>query len=223
VRTKRPIVEEGRLVERDCPDCGNVERRAFGEFESTRGELASYAFGWTSGHEDLVGYMTVGIGAGNPGGGTFHCEVVDAGGEYGMRLVDRPFEDVPEGGPDFTREEALAHEDLKFIWFVADEVMDQDRRARWMRHYVLATAAYVTEPVVQGTAPVRHVVRDHDGDWQLLCGTTATDQALLFHLFHALDRDRTLLDVLDLEPGERADREGPGARWIRSTYEEEDE
>jgi len=36
-------ITEGRLTERDCPDCGGLERRAFGECESERGELASYA------------------------------------------------------------------------------------------------------------------------------------------------------------------------------------
>jgi hypothetical protein len=224
VSALRPIVEEGRLVERECPDCGNVERRAFGEFESTRGELASYAFGWTSGHDEVVGYMTIGIGAGNPGGGSFHAELRPTDDWYGLTLVDRRFEAVPEGGPDLTREQALAHEDLKFIWFVADEVMAQDRRAQWMTHWVLATVAYVTEPVLHETSPVRHVVRDReDGDWQLLCGTTAGDEPHLFHLFHALDHDRTLLDVLDLEPGERADRNDPDSPWIRSTYEEEDD
>jgi hypothetical protein len=221
VTAAAPTIEEGRLVERVCPDCGHVERRAFGEFESLRGELASYAIGWTSEHETAVGHMTIGIGAGNPRGGTFHIEIVAADDDYGMRLVDRPFEDVPQGGPDLTRDEGLAHEDIEFVWYVADEVMDRDRRARWMTHWLLGTPALVTEPVLNGTAPVRHVVRDEDGEWQLLCGTVPTDDAHLFHLFHALDRDPELLDVLDLEVSERADRKGPGAKWIRSTSTEE--
>jgi hypothetical protein len=221
VTARAPTIEEGRLVERLCPDCGNLERRAFGEFESARGELASYAIGWTSGHEDAVAHMTIGIGAGNRGGGTFHIEVQHADGSYGMRLVDRPFEDVPQGGPDLTREEGLAHVDIEFIWYVADEVMERDRRARWMRHWLLGTRAFVTGPVLNGTAPVRHVVRDEDGEWQLLCGTVSADDGHLFHLFHALDRDEELLDVLVLEPGERADRVGPGAPWIQSTWKEE--
>ncbi len=217
----RPTVVEGRLVERVCPDCGNVERRAFGEFESTRGELASYALGWTSGHDDVVGHMTIGIGAGNPGGGSFHCELRPSGDSYGSVLVDRPFEDVPQGGPDLTREEALAHEDLPFVWFVSDEVMVQDRRAVWMAHWLLGTVAYVTGPVSEGTAPVRHVVHDVDGDWALLCGTVAPDQAHVAHLYHALDADPTLLAVLDLKLGWRADRSGPGASWRRSRAEDE--
>jgi len=76
-------VEEGRLSERSCPDCEHTERRAFGEFVSPRGDLASYAIGWTSGHEEVCGWMTIGIGAGNPGGGSFHIRVVE--GERAVR------------------------------------------------------------------------------------------------------------------------------------------
>jgi hypothetical protein len=209
-------IEEGRLIESPCPDCGHLEHRAFGESESQRGELASYAIGWTSDHEDVRGWMTVGIGAGNPGGGSFHIELrVGDDGRPGMRLVDRPFEVVPEGGPDLTREQALAHPDLAYVWFVADEVMLQDRRAWWMEHYLRGTRAFATSPVVDGEE-VRHVVRDEDGEWQLLCGTVPTDVAKVFHLHHALDRDHSLLEVLDLEPGRRADREARGRPWERS-------
>jgi hypothetical protein len=200
-------IEEGRLIERECPECGGIERRAFGEAESPRGELSSYAIGWTSGHEEKVGHMTVGIGVGNPGGGSFHMEVrADGEGDPGMRLVDGPFEDVPEGGPDLTREAALAHDTLPFVWWVADEVLIQDRRANWMVHWILQTGALATRPVVDGTAPIRHVVRQDDGEWQLLCGTVEPEDPQVYHLFHALDRDPSLLEVIDLPAGRRADR-----------------
>ena len=200
-------IEEGRLVERACPDCGGIERRAFGEAVSPRGELSSYAIGWTSGHEKLVGHMTVGIGAGNPGGGSFHMEVhADEAGDPGLTLVDRPFEDVPEGGPDLSREEALAHDTLRFVWWVADEVLIQDRRANWMVHWILQTGSLATRPVIDGTEPVRHVVREADGAWQLLCGTVEPEDPQVYHLFHAFDRDPSLVDVADLPAGMRADR-----------------
>jgi hypothetical protein len=200
-------IEEGRLVERTCPDCDGIERRAFGEAISPRGELSSYAIGWTSGHEKLVGHMTVGIGAGNPGGGSFHMEVhADEAGDPGLTLVDRPFEDVPEGGPDLSREEALVHDTLRFVWWVADEVLIQDRRANWMVHWILQTSALATWPVIDGTAPVRHVVREADGVWQLLCGTVEAEDPQVYHLFHAFDRDPSLVDVADLPAGTRADR-----------------
>jgi hypothetical protein len=66
-------------------------------------------------------------------------------------------------------------------------------------------------------------VRDHDGDWQLLCGTIEPDEPHLLHLYHVVDEDSSLLDVLDLEPGERADRDQPGSRWVKSVVEENGE
>lgn len=199
-------IEEGRLVERECPDCGGTERRAFGEAVSPRGELSSYAVGWTTEHEEKVGHMTVGIGAGNEGGGSFHMVVlVDEAGDPGVQLVDRPFEDVPEGGPDLLREEALAHDTLDFVWWVADEVLHQDRRANWMVHWLRETPAMATAPVLAGEQ-VRQVVRDADGGWQLLCDTVEPDDLRTYHLFHAFDRDPSLVEVADLRPGQRAER-----------------
>ena len=217
-RNRENEIVEGRLVERPCPDCDGIERRAFGEFESFRGELASYAIGWTSGHEDPVGHMTIGIGAGNEGGASFHIEIrIVEGGDWGMGLVDRPFEDVPEGGPDLDREEALAHDTLPFIWAVADIVMVLDRRAVWMEHWLKGTGALATHGVMHGLAPITHVVRTEDEElgWELLCDTEDEPEGHAFHLFHALDHDHSLLELLDLEPGERADRDGPGEPWVR--------
>jgi len=89
--TGRDRVTEGRLVEVPTPDATGMDRRAFGEFASHRGELASYAVGWVSGGDERVGRLTIGMGAGNPGGGTFHMAVgVGEDGRYGLRLVDEP-------------------------------------------------------------------------------------------------------------------------------------
>jgi len=206
-------IEEGRLVERPCPDCGNVERRAFGESISKRGELASYAFGWTSGHEDAVGSMTIGIGVGNPGGGSFHIDVCLGDEDWAMSLVDRPFERVPQGGPDLTRDEALAHDDLAYVWFVADNVWVKDRRMRWMQHWLAGTAAQATTEIVNGHAPVLRVESDLDGQLDLFHTPVGGEELVTVHLFHTLDRDQAMLDVLDLEPGHGAYREAAGESW----------
>jgi hypothetical protein len=209
-------IEEGRLVEQTCPHCGFVERRAFGESVSKRGELASYAIGWTAGHEDEVGHLTIGIGAGNPGGASFHIEIRMAGDDWAMGLVDRPFEKVPEGGPDLTREQALAHRDLEYVWFVADNVMLQDRRAYWMEHWLRGTRAFVTSRVLEDPTSVRRVVRDEDGDWQLFdTSDGATGDPRVLHLFHVLGADPSLIEILDLEAGQGASRRSPGAPWAR--------
>jgi hypothetical protein len=52
---------------------------------------------------------------GNPGGGTFHAVVFEHEGDCSYSLIDEPFEDVPEGGPDLTADEARAHDTLPFV------------------------------------------------------------------------------------------------------------
>jgi hypothetical protein len=205
-------IEERRLVERPCPECGNLERRAFGESISDRGELASYAFGWTSGHEDPLGHMTIGIGVGNPGGGSFHIDVRSGEGSWEMTLVDRPFDRVPQRGPDLTGEQALAHEDLDYVWFVADNVWTKDRRTAWMQHYLAGTPARATSEVAAG-APVLRVERDDDGRFALFHLPVAASDRDEVHLFHSLDRDSTLLDVLDVEPGAGVYRQAAAEFW----------
>jgi hypothetical protein len=71
-RSNDAIVEEGRLIEVPTPDASGMERRAFGEFESRRGELASYAFGWTTGADPRVARFTVGTSDASPAGKIGH-------------------------------------------------------------------------------------------------------------------------------------------------------
>ena len=214
------IVEEGRLIEVATPQVTGMERRAFGEFVSHRGELASYAFGWATDADPHVGRLTVGIGAGNPGGATFHAVIVPDGDSWGFSLVDEPFEQVPEGGPDLTADEARAHDTLPFIWWVADEVMARDRRAWWMRHWILGTPAIQTIEVFERREPVLLVVNDDDDElWQLIGRSDAGPDGTVGHLYHAVDEDPTLVDVLDLEPGHSATRERVGGPWTRHVDE----
>ena len=209
-------VDEGRLVEFSPPDFSVVERRAFGEFTGVRGELASYAFGWTTGGEHDTGRLTIGIGAGNPGGATVHAAVLAHEGDYAFALVDEPFEDVPEGGPHLTAAQARAHDDLPFIWWVADEVMARDRRAWWLRHWLLGTRAIQTPQVFEREEPILLVINDDDDElWQLIGPSDAGEHGRIGHLFHAVDEDQSLIDVLDLAPGEQAIRKAAGGRWLR--------
>ena len=130
-----------------------------------------------------------------------------------MALVDEPFEDVPEGGPDLTREEALADDTLEYVWWVADEVMLQDRRAWWMEHWLKGTAAFATKPVVDGSQPIRYVVLRGR-----LAAPVRDRRAGRAADLPPVPRARprpSLLDVLDLEVGQRADCGGPGDAWER--------
>jgi hypothetical protein len=209
-------VAEGRLVEVPTADATGIERRAFGEFESHRGELASYAFGWVTGADPHVARFTVGIGAGNPGGATFHAIVSATEEGHAFTLVDEPFEDVPEGGPHIGAEEARAHDTLPFVWWVADNVIARDRRAWWMLHWLVGTRAIQTAEVFARAEPVLLVVNDADDDlWQLIGTSDAGPDGKLGHLWHALDEDPTLIDVADLEPGQSAVRSRVGGPWTR--------
>lgn len=201
-------------MEVPAADASGMERRAFGEFVGPQGELASYALGWTTGDE--VGRISIGIGAGNPGGATFHAVVFNNGDEHAFSLVDEPFEQVSQGGPDITAAEAREHVDLAFVWFVADHVFAQDRRAWWLRHWLLGTRCIQTLQVFEMREPVLLIGHDaEDGIWQLIGSTDAGSDGKVAHLSHAIDEDQTLLDVLDLAPGESATRRKSGGRWSR--------
>jgi hypothetical protein len=39
---------------------------------------------------------------------------------HAFSLVDEPFEQVPQGGPDLSADQARAHEDLPFVWWDED-------------------------------------------------------------------------------------------------------
>jgi hypothetical protein len=213
-------VEEGGLLQALTPAATGTERRAFGEFVGPRGELASYAFGWATDVDPPFGRMTLGIGAGNPGGGTFHAVVLPHDEGHALRLVDQPFERVPEGGPDLTSEQARAHADLPSIWLVADHVMERDRRAWWMRHWLLGTRAIQTRQVIDREEPVLLVANDAGDDlWQLIGTGDAGPDGKIGHLYHAVDEDPTLIDVLNLEPGHSAIRERIGQPWTRRIAE----
>lgn len=218
-RRRDAIVTEGRLVEAPSPDAKHMDRRAFGEFESPRGELASYAFGWGTELDPQRGRLTLGFGAGNPGGATVHAVVFisDEDGRLSYGLVDEPFEEVPEGGPHVTADHARTLDELPFLWAMTDTVMERDRRAWWMRHWLEGTPALQTAAVFEGTEPVLTVDNFADEAAWGLIGETAPDPEtnVTAHLFHALDDDPTLLDVLDLEPGEYAWRKRPGGAWTR--------
>jgi hypothetical protein len=210
-------IEEGRLAEVLAADATGMDRRAFGEFVGVRGELASYAIGWTTGADPHVAHMTIGLGAGNRGGATFHAVLFASDGGYAFTLVDEPFEDVPEGGPDLGAEAAREHPDVGFVWWVADCVMERDRRAWWMAHWLLGTPSISTPAVFALDEPVLLVSHDaDDGLWQLAGVTGSGEKAAISHLCHAVDEDSTLMDVLDLLPGEQAERAHVGGPWARA-------
>ena len=106
------------------------------------------------------------------------------------------------------------------MWGVADFVMQRDRRAWWMRHWLLGTRAIQTREVFDREEPVLLVVNDADDElWQLIGSSDAGPDGKLGHLYHSVDEDPTLIDVLDLEPGHEAVRAAVGGPWTRRADE----
>lgn len=209
-------VSEGPVA--PAPPGSGVQLLAVGEFVGHHSELASYALGWTPETAFREARITVGIGRGNEGGGTFHVVLfVDEGGP-GYQLVDEPLTEVPQGGPHLSADEARAHEDLPYIWHVVNSVLSLDRRGRQLWHRARGTITIVTGAVADGSEPVLLLCNDEDEEppmWQAI-GHTPADPASgrIIHLDH-LFTDPTLADVLDLAPGEWAERTSPDAPWVR--------
>lgn len=212
------MVEPGRLIEART-ESGGTDRRAHGEFVGPNGELASYALGWTTGTEDDHGRISIGIGVGDPAGGTFHAAVFSEDDNLSFALLDERFEDVPQGGPHLTAAQAREHVDLAFVWWVAGQVMERDPRARWMMHWLDNTPAVTTPQVAAHEEPILLVVNDTGEDdpyWQLIGTSDAGEEGAIVHLHHVVDDDPTLAEVLDLAPGEAAFRDGANAPWTRT-------
>ena len=85
-------------------------------------------------------------------------------------------------------------------------------------------AVLTTVPVLEG-APVLLVTHDHDGDWQVLCGTTNEPEDGRIVCFGcAYQRNRSIAELADLPRGWRAWREDANAPWTREQKKlEEDE
>lgn len=212
-------VTEGSFA-RAAPGDPDPQCRAEGEFVGRRGELASYAFGWRREDDSREARISIGIGAGLEGGGTFHL-IAQAGEDgIGYLLVDEPFADVPQGGPHLSADHARSHGDLRYIWHVLDTVMSMDSRAPLLQHFVAGTPAIATGEVADGREPVLLLANDLDEQppmWQAI-GRSDPDPATgrILHLSHLVDDDPSLAEVLDLAPGEQAERVDAGAPWVRT-------
>lgn len=82
-------VLEGSFVEVPTAEVNGMNRRAFGEFVGPRGELALYAFGWTTGRSSTSPDW---IGVGNPARSTRWCSSTRTATRS---LTDERFEQVP--------------------------------------------------------------------------------------------------------------------------------
>lgn len=85
-----------------------------------------------------------------------------------------------------------------------------------MRHWLLETQAIQTPEIFTGKEPVLLVSNDDDDElWQLIGTADGGPDGRIAQLHHAVDEDPTLVDVLDLNPGQQATRSGVGLPWTR--------
>ncbi len=77
-------------------------------------------------------------------------------------------------------------------------------------------AAFVCRHVLDGSRPVRLVAYE-EGDWQFLCGEAheSGEGPRVVGLNHLVERDPTLAEILDLQPGWETERLETGGAWIR--------
>lgn len=154
----------GRLIESPTSDATGIIRRAFGEFVGPGGELASYAFGWTTCAGPHEARMSVGIGAGDPDGGTFHAVVFTKNDNHAYALVDSPFEQVPQGGPDLTADLSVGHDRDGMLQLIGTtDANGQNGRINHLHHAVDTDSSLMD---VLGLQPGHRATRSRiDGPW----------------------------------------------------------
>ena len=95
------------------------------------------------------------------------------------------------------------------------------KRLRLPKGIVYGTKSFVCRHVFEGSRPVLYISR-RDGDWCFLCGDLHPQDPgwfLVVGLGHEIEKDRTLLEILDLAPEEDAERDEVGGPWTRGQIE----
>jgi hypothetical protein len=76
--------------------------------------------------------------------------------------------------------------------------------------------AYICQHIFEDTEPILLVVKE-DGDWQFLCGKDHDEDEVprVVGIGHLLERDESLLELLDLEDSWEAERPDIHSAWVR--------
>ncbi len=84
---------------------------------------------------------------------------------------------------------------------------------------------FLSREVAERQGEILVVSHDADGDWAFLTGNEDTEDAddyLLVCLEHVVEQHPELLDCADLPLSWYAERDCPGAPWIRGELEDDD-
>jgi hypothetical protein len=73
---------------------------------------------------------------------------------------------------------------------------------------------YVCSHVFENTRPILYICKE-DGDWQFLCGKyhEADEIPRVVGLGHLIERDNTLLEIMELPDNWEAERNEIGGAW----------
>jgi hypothetical protein len=99
-----------------------------------------------------------------------------------------------------------------------------DRREMFQRlpfpfdadEFPVALGAVIQRTVLDGSEPAREVIHAPDGSW--LVGDGINDPnppgaSVATHIWHAIERNRSVRSLASMPPGHTAKRQGPGREW----------
>lgn len=84
---------------------------------------------------------------------------------------------------------------------------------------------FLSREVAERQGEILVVTHDADGDWAFLTGKEDAEDAddyVLVCLEHVVEQHPEVLDCADLQRSWHAERDGPGAPWIRGELEDDD-
>jgi len=96
-----------------------------------------------------------------------------------------------------------------------------DRNADYKFREAKNVAVFTTRQYLELGRPIIHVVHDFDGAWQFLTGDQMPEDIKIVCFEDIIKSDTTLNDIFNLDYGESARRDFPGAKWKRSVDEVE--
>lgn len=81
--------------------------------------------------------------------------------------------------------------------------------------------AVVQRTVLRGEEPAREVVHATDGSWLVGDGVNDPNEpgaCVASHIWHAIDRNSSMVELADMPPGHIATRLTPGDSWLVSPH-----
>jgi hypothetical protein len=86
--------------------------------------------------------------------------------------------------------------------------------------------AVIQRTVLRGDEPAREVVHADDGSWLVGDGVNDPNEpgaCVASHIWHAIEQNSSMVDLVNMPPGHMATRSGPGETWFVSPSDWPDE